>query len=232
LTPTALSVRDVSKRFGVRRALESVSLEVAPSACVVILGPSGCGKTTLLRVIAGLETPESGEVWMGGAQATAGRRVLIAPHERRIGFVFQDLALWPHLTIRQNLGFVLEAQRVPPAARASRVEEALRVVRIETLIDRYPHELSGGEQQRVALARALVGEPRVLLLDEPLSSLDAELRWALRQELARLQRSLQLTTIYVTHDREDATALADSFVEMRGGRIASISDTTRKERQE
>jgi ABC-type Fe3+/spermidine/putrescine transport system ATPase subunit len=229
LTSTALSVRDISKRFGSHQALDSVSLEVCQSACVVILGPSGCGKTTLLRVIAGLETPDSGEIWIGGAPATVARRVLVAAHERRIGFVFQDLALWPHLTVRQNLGFVLEAQRVPPADRSSSVEEALRVVRIETLIDRYPHELSGGEQQRVALARAVVGEPRILLLDEPLSGLDAELRSALRQELARLQRGLHLTTIYVTHDREDATALADSVVEMRGGRIALISDTTRKE---
>jgi sulfate transport system ATP-binding protein len=229
LTSTALSVRDISKRFGSHQALDSVSLEVSQSACVVILGPSGCGKTTLLRVIAGLETPDSGEIWIGGAPATVARRVLVAAHERRIGFVFQDLALWPHLTVRQNLGFVLEAQRVPPADRSSSVEEALRVVRIETLIDRYPHELSGGEQQRVALARAVVGEPRILLLDEPLSGLDAELRSALRQELARLQRGLHLTTIYVTHDREDATALADSVVEMRGGRIALISDTTRKE---
>jgi ABC-type sugar transport system ATPase subunit len=232
LTSTALSVRDISKRFGSHQALDSVSLEVSQSACVVILGPSGCGKTTLLRVIAGLETPDSGEIWMGGAPATVGRRVLVAPHERRIGFVFQDLALWPHFTVRQNLGFVLEAQRVPPADRSSTVEKALRVVRIETLIDRYPHQLSGGEQQRVALARAVVGEPRILLLDEPLSGLDAELRSALRQELARLQRGLQLTTIYVTHDREDATALADSVVEMRGGRIALISDTTRKEQRE
>ena len=231
MTSTTLSVRGISKRFDSHQALDGVSLEVPPSACVVILGPSGCGKTTLLRVIAGLESPDSGDIWMGGVQATAGRRVVVAPHERRIGFVFQDLALWPHLTVRQNLGFVLEAQRIPPAARASRVEEALRLVRIETLIDRYPHEISGGEQQRVALARAVVGEPRILLLDEPLSSLDADLRSTLRQELSRLQRSLQLTTIYVTHDREDASALADSVVEMRGGRIASISDTTAKEQR-
>ena len=121
LTSTALSVRSISKRFGSHQALDRVSLEVPPSACVVILGPSGCGKTTLLRVIAGLETPDSGEIWMGGTQATAGGRLLLAPHERRIGFVFQDLALWPHLTVRQNLGFVLEAQRVPPTDRSARV---------------------------------------------------------------------------------------------------------------
>jgi ABC-type Fe3+/spermidine/putrescine transport system ATPase subunit len=229
LTSTALSARGISKRFGSHRALDDVSMEVLAGTCVVVLGASGCGKTTLLRVIAGLETPDTGEVWLGGAQVTDARRNLVAPHERRIGFVFQDLALWPHLSVRQNLEFVLEAQRVPPATRTARVEEALRVVRSETLVDRYPHELSGGEQQRVALARSLVGEPRILLLDEPLSSLDPELRSTLRQELARLQDALRLTTVYVTHDREDASALADSIVEMRAGRIVSISETKRKE---
>jgi ABC-type Fe3+/spermidine/putrescine transport system ATPase subunit len=222
----ALSIRGVSKRFGTHAALDGVSLEVAPSACVVILGPSGCGKTTLLRVVAGLETPDSGEIWIDGVQATGALRRFVPPHERRTGFVFQDLALWPHLTVRQNLGFVLEARRIPSSDRTRRVEEALRMVRIDTLIDRYPHELSGGEQQRVALARAVVGEPRILLLDEPLSSLDAELKSTLREELARLQRRLELTTVYVTHDREDASVLADCLVEMRGGRIVSISDPT------
>ncbi len=229
MTSTALSVRGISKRFGSHQALDGVSLEVLAGASVVVLGPSGCGKTTLLRVIAGLDTPDTGEIWLDGAQVSVARRNLVAPHERRIGFVFQDLALWPHLTVRQNLEFVLEAGRLAPASRAAKVEEALRLVRIETLIGRYPHELSGGEQQRVALARGLVGEPRVLLLDEPLSSLDAELRATLRQELARLQRTLQLTTVYVTHDREDASALADSIVEMRAGRIVSITETKRQE---
>jgi ABC-type Fe3+/spermidine/putrescine transport system ATPase subunit len=225
LTAAALSIRGVAKRFGTHAALDGVSLEVAPSTCVVILGPSGCGKTTLLRVVAGLETPDSGEIWIDGVQATGAQRRFVPPHERRTGFVFQDLALWPHLTVRQNLGFVLEARRVPSSDRTRRVEEALRMVRIDTMIDRYPHELSGGEQQRVALARAVVGEPRILLLDEPLSSLDAELKTTLREELARLQRRLQLTTVYVTHDREDASALADCLVEMRGGRIVSIGVT-------
>lgn len=229
MTSTALSARGISKRFGSHQALDGVSIEVLPGACVVVLGASGCGKTTLLRVIAGLETPDTGEIWLGGTRVTDAGRNLVAPHERRIGFVFQDLALWPHLSVRQNLEFVLEAQRVPPAARTARVEEALRIVRIETLVDRHPHELSGGEQQRVALARSLVGEPRILLLDEPLSSLDPELRSTLRQELARLQHALKLTTVYVTHDREDASALADSIVEMRAGRIVSITEPKRQE---
>ena len=231
MTPTALSARGISKRFGAHQALDGLSLEVLAGASVVVLGPSGCGKTTLLRVIAGLDTPDTGEIWLDGAQVSGARRTLVAPHERRIGFVFQDLALWPHLTVRQNLEFVLEARRLAPARRAAKVEETLRLVRVEQLIGRYPHELSGGEQQRVALARGLVGEPRVLLLDEPLSSLDAELRATLRQELARLQRNLQLTTVYVTHDREDASALADSIVEMRAGRIVSTSETNRRENQ-
>jgi ABC-type Fe3+/spermidine/putrescine transport system ATPase subunit len=229
LTSTALSARGISKRFGSHQALDGVSLEVLAGASVVVLGPSGCGKTTLLRVIAGLDTPDTGEIWLDGAQVSVARRNLVAPHERRIGFVFQDLALWPHLTVRQNLEFVLEAGQLAPSHRAAKVGEALRRVRIETLLGRYPHELSGGEQQRVALARGLVGEPRVLLLDEPLSSLDAELRATLRQELARLQRTLQLTTVYVTHDREDASALADSIVEMRAGQIVSITETKRQE---
>jgi ABC-type Fe3+/spermidine/putrescine transport system ATPase subunit len=229
LTSTALSARGISKRFGSHQALDDVSIEVLAGACVVVLGPSGCGKTTLLRVIAGLETPDTGEIWLESVQVTDAGRNLVAPHKRRIGFVFQDLALWPHLSVRKNLEFVLEAQRVPPAARTARVKEVLRLVRIETLVDRYPHELSGGEQQRVALARSLVGEPQVLLLDEPLSSLDPELRSTLRQELARLQHALRLTTVYVTHDPEDASALADSIVEMRAGRIVSISETKGKE---
>ncbi len=229
MTPTALAVRTVSKRFGSHQALDGLSLEIAPGDCGVVLGPSGCGKTTLLRVIAGLETPDEGEIWLGSNKVAGARRNLIAPHERRLGFVFQDLALWPHLTVRGNLEFVLEAQRLPRSARLARVEESLRTVHIGALINRYPHQLSGGEQQRVALARSLVGQPRILLLDEPLSSLDPDLRSTMRRELARLQRALQLTTVYVTHDKEDALVLADVVVEMRAGRILSASNTTRKE---
>jgi ABC-type Fe3+/spermidine/putrescine transport system ATPase subunit len=225
LTSPAVSVRGISKRFGSHQALDDISLEIRAGDCVAVLGASGCGKTTLLRIIAGLETPDAGEIWLGSTQVTVAGRNLVAPHERGIGFVFQDLALWPHLRVRQNLEFVLEAQGVPRAARRPKAEEALRMVRIEASIDRYPFELSGGEQQRVALARSLVGEPRILLLDEPLSSLDFDLRSMLRGELARLQRTLHLTTVYVTHDREDAVALADCIVEMRAGRLVSISET-------
>ncbi|HXG89242.1 MAG TPA: ABC transporter ATP-binding protein [Vicinamibacterales bacterium] len=232
MSTAALAVTNVTKRFGSHHALDGVSLDVATGDAVVILGPSGCGKTTLLRLIAGLEVPDSGEIWLSGTQVAGPRRSMVASHQRGIGFVFQDLALWPHLTVEKNLGFVLESVKTPRAERVRRVDEALKLVRIETLSTRYPHELSGGEQQRVALARAVVGQPRLLLLDEPLSSLDQELRATLRAELARLQRALHVTTVYVTHDRDDAAVLADCVVEMRAGRIASVSDTKRKEERE
>jgi len=229
LSAAHLSVANVTKRFGSHQALDGVSLEVAPGEAVVILGPSGCGKTTLLRLIAGLEVPDGGEIWMSGAQVSGPHRRMVPPHERGIGFVFQDLALWPHLTVQGNLDFVLESAKSSGASRAPRVHEVLTLVRIQQLSSRYPHELSGGEQQRVALARALVGQPRVLLLDEPLSSLDPELRAALRGELARLQRAVCVTMVYVTHDPEDATVLADRVVEMRAGRIVSIGESKNEE---
>jgi iron(III) transport system ATP-binding protein len=224
-----LAIANVSKRFGSHQAVNDVSLDVIAGEAVVILGPSGCGKTTLLRLIAGLDVPDSGEIWLAGVHVSGPRRALVPPHERSIGFVFQDLALWPHLTVQKNLDFVLESAKTPRADRRARTHDVLTLVRIEPLSSRYPHELSGGEQQRVALARALVGQPRLLLFDEPLSSLDAELRKTLRAELARLQRALRVTTVYVTHDREDVAALADRVVEMRAGRIVSISETQERE---
>jgi iron(III) transport system ATP-binding protein len=224
-----LSLSHVTKRFGTHLAVTDVSLEVAPGEAAVILGPSGCGKTTLLRLIAGLEIPDDGEIWFGKRQAAGAGRSMMAAHERGIGFVFQDLALWPHLTVERNLTFVLASLKMPRIARRARALELLRLVRIERLSGRHPHELSGGEQQRVALARALVGEPRVLLLDEPFSSLDPELRDSLRAELGRLQRTLQMTSIYVTHDQGDAAALADRIIEMRAGRIVSVTDSQKQE---
>jgi ABC-type Fe3+/spermidine/putrescine transport system ATPase subunit len=224
-----LSLTNVTKRFASHQAVDSVSLDVVAGDAIVILGPSGCGKTTLLRLIAGLEVPDSGEIWLAGTQAAGAGRSMMPAHERGIGFVFQDLALWPHLTVQRNLNFVLESVKMPRADRAARALETLKLVRIEQLSSRYPHQLSGGEQQRVALARALVGHPRLLLLDEPFSSLDPDLRDALRSELARLQRTLQVTTVYVTHDQGDAAILADRVVEMRAGRIVAVNDTKRKE---
>lgn len=227
MTAPAISVRNITKRFASHQALDSVTLEIAPKESVVILGSSGCGKTTLLRLIAGLEIPDSGEIWLGDVQVAGPGRSLLPPYRRQIGFVFQDLALWPHLTVAGNLQFVLDALRVPEAERSRRIDEALKLVRIDGFATRYPHELSGGEQQRVALARALIGSPRLLLLDEPLSSMDAELRAAVRTELARIQRTLELTTVYVTHDREDAAVLADRVIEIRAGRIVTAAANRR-----
>ena len=224
MTAPTIAVRSVTKAFGSRQALNGVTLDVAAEESVVILGPSGCGKTTLLRLVAGLETPDNGEIWFGDIRVTGPGRIVVPPYERGIGFVFQDLALWPHLTVAGNLQFVLDVLKVSRSEQSSRIEETLKLVRIDGFQRRYPHELSGGEQQRVAVARALVGAPRLLLLDEPLSSLDAELRTTMRAELSRLQRALKLTMIYVTHDREDATALADRVIEMRTGRIATVSE--------
>ncbi|OFW27637.1 MAG: hypothetical protein A3H97_21500 [Acidobacteria bacterium RIFCSPLOWO2_02_FULL_65_29] len=220
----------MTRRHGSRSVVDDVSLDVAFGEVVVILGPSGSGKTTLLRLIAGLDVPDHGEIWLDGRRVTERDRRLVPPHQRRIGFVFQDLALWPHLTVRENLGFVVGSAGVAKAGRDERIRHTLALVRIDALANRYPHEISGGEQQRAALARALVGEPRLLLLDEPFSSLDAELRATLRGELDGLQRALRLTTVYVTHDREDARALADRIVEMRHGRIVAVHETERRER--
>jgi ABC-type Fe3+/spermidine/putrescine transport system ATPase subunit len=217
-----LTLAHVTKRFGSRAAaVEDLSLDIPEGESVVVVGPSGSGKTTLLRLIAGLEVPDAGDIWLDGHQTSSAQRSLLPPHKRGIGFVFQDLALWPHLTVHENLDFVLGAVKMSTPDRRARAREVLSLVRIEQMSTRYPHELSGGEQQRVALARALVRRPRLLLLDEPLSSLDPELRSTLRGELARIQRATAVTTLYVTHDLEDA-ALADRVVEMRAGRILSV----------
>jgi ABC-type Fe3+/spermidine/putrescine transport system ATPase subunit len=223
----AVDVRNVRKQFATHLALDGATLDAAPRESLAILGPSGCGKTTLLRLIAGLDVPDAGEIWLDGVQVAGPGRSLVAPHRRRIGFVFQDLALWPHLTVHKTLQFVLDSQRVPRSEQDSLIRDALRLVRIDLFADRYPHELSGGEQQRAALARAMVGRPRLLLLDEPFSGLDADLRSAMRSELARLQHELAITSIYVTHEREDAAVLADRVIEMKAGRI--ISQTSRRE---
>lgn len=219
MSAPAVTLQHVSKARGQSRALIDVSLDVPKGAALVILGPSGCGKTTLLRVIAGLETPDVGTVAIHGQTVAEPGRTLVPSHRRGIGFVFQDLALWPHLPIEGQLRFVLKSQHEPRATHQARIDETLQLVQIRGLARRYPHELSGGEQQRAALARALVCRPRVLLLDEPLSSLDPVLRTALRSDLTALRRSLGTTMVYVTHDEEDAAALATRVVRMTAGRI-------------
>src|SRR6266496_5024096 len=212
-------LKAVTKRRGDRKVVSNASFEVAEGEFLALLGPSGCGKTTTLRLIAGLETPDAGEIWIAGRRVTADGRNLVPPRLRGVGFVFQDLALWPHLTVTGNLDFVLASAKIPKHERAERITEILRLVRIERFAQSYPGQLSGGEQQRVALARALVACPRLLLLDEPMSSLDPDLKAELLDELASVQQSLGVTAIYVTHNEDEAAALATRLVRMIEGRI-------------
>jgi ABC-type Fe3+/spermidine/putrescine transport system ATPase subunit len=216
VTSPFLRLLAVTKRFGGHGGIDDISLDVSLGESVVVLGPSGSGKTTLLRLIAGLDKPDAGEIWLDGRQVAQPGRNTVSANHRRVGFVFQDLALWPHLTVYRNVEFAAEAGITAKRQAADRINDMLRLCRVEPLLaDRYPHQLSGGEQQRVAIARALVSSPRLLLLDEPFSSLDPDLRATLRAELAALRRQLQLTTIYVTHDRQDAEVVGDRTVTIR-----------------
>jgi iron(III) transport system ATP-binding protein len=203
----------VSKRYGAVRAVDDAQLCVEQGEFVALLGPSGCGKTTLLRLIAGFEEPESGTVEVAGVPV-AGAGTWVPPERRKIGMVFQDYALFPHLTVAENVGFGLARRE-----RAGRVPALLAVVDLCGLGDRYPHELSGGQQQRVALARALAPGPELVLLDEPWSNIDPHLRASMRDELARVLRSIGVTVVLVTHDREEAFSLADRIALMRNGTV-------------
>jgi ABC-type Fe3+/spermidine/putrescine transport system ATPase subunit len=220
VTSPFLRLAAVTKRYGGHGGIEDVSLEISAGETVVVVGPSGSGKTTLLRLVAGLERPDAGEIWLDGRRVAEPGRNTVPATDRKVGFVFQDLALWPHLSAFANVEFAAHSAGHSGTDRTSRINEILRLCRVEPLLaDRYPHQLSGGEQQRVALARALVGSPQLLLLDEPFSSLDRDLRVKLRAELASLRRQLQLTAIYVTHDSEDAETLADRTITMRSARV-------------
>jgi len=219
MTGPFLDIRGVSKRHGHRAVVDDVRLQVASGESIVIVGPSGSGKTTLLRMVAGLERPDEGDIWLEGQRVSAPGQIVVPAYERHLGFVFQDLALWPHLTIRQQLEFVVSNGRVPPSERRARVRDALTRTRIDRLGARYPHQLSGGEQQRAALARAIVTRPRLLLLDEPLSNLDPDLRTVLRGELGRIRHELGLTVLHVTHDNQEAAELADRVIRIRAGRV-------------
>lgn len=212
-----VETRGLTKHFGEVRAVNGVDLSIAKGEFLVILGPSGCGKTTLMRMIAGLEQPTAGEVVIGD-QVVNG----LPPRVRQIAMVFQSYALYPHMTIFNNIAFPLKAQKMPRQAMQEKVEWAASILSIEKLLDRKPRQLSGGERQRVALARALVKEPAVLLLDEPLSNLDAKLRASARDELQRFQRQLGITTIFVTHDQIEAMGLGDRIVVMYQGRVRQI----------
>jgi len=214
---TSVTLTQVAKDFGHTRVLHELDLEVHAGEFVSLLGPSGCGKTTALRIIAGLEPPTSGVVAMNGVDVTD-----VPTNKRDIGMVFQAYSLFPHLTVLRNTMFGLEMRKVPAAEAKKRALESLELVGLADLADRYPHAMSGGQQQRVALARALVTSPRVLLLDEPLSALDAHVRVQLRVEIRRIQQELGITTIFVTHDQEEALAISDRVAVMYAGRIEQI----------
>ena len=212
-----LEIKNVTKRYGDSKAVDAISLDVADGEFLVLLGPSGCGKTTTLRIVAGFIDPSEGLVRLGGTDITA-----LPPWRRNAGLVFQSYALFPHMTVNENVAFGLEMRKMSKSDIAGKVPEALKLVRLQHLGDRLPRQLSGGQQQRVALARALAFRPDILLLDEPLSNLDAKLRQDVRVEIRELQRKLGLTTVMVTHDQEEALTMADRLVVMSEGRIRQI----------
>jgi len=209
-----LKIDAVSKHFGSFTAVEGFDIDMVRGEFVSFLGPSGCGKTTTLRMVAGFETPTTGQIFINERDVTYS-----PPNQRNIGMVFQSYALFPNLTVADNIGFGLKVARRPQTEIRPRVEEMLRLIHMEQFARRYPYQLSGGQQQRVALARALARKPEVLLLDEPLSALDAKIRVELRNEIRAIQRALGITTIYVTHDQEEALSLSDRIVVMNAGRI-------------
>ena len=212
-----LQLSNITKRYGDINAADDVTLDIANGEFLVLLGPSGCGKTTTLRIVAGFIEPTSGNVSLGGRDITT-----LPPWKRNAGLVFQSYALFPHMTVADNVAFGLQMRKAPKSEIAPKVSDALRLVRLDHLGDRLPRQLSGGQQQRVALARALAIRPDVLLLDEPLSNLDAKLRLEVRVEIRELQRKLGLTTVMVTHDQEEALTMADRLVVMKEGRIRQI----------
>jgi iron(III) transport system ATP-binding protein len=219
---TGIRLVGLTKRYGDVGALDALSLDVAPGELVSLLGPSGCGKTTTLRLVAGFLTPEAGEILVGDRCVSSAGSV-IAPEQRRMAMIFQSYALWPHMTVAQNVAYGLRFKRdLSRAERDRRVAEMLKVVQLTGLEARYPGELSGGQQQRVAVARALVVEPEILLLDEPLSNLDANLREEMRFEIRRLHEAFGITTLYVTHDQAEAMVISDRVAVLERGRLAQV----------
>jgi iron(III) transport system ATP-binding protein len=213
----SIQVQQLTKRFGSVVALHGLDLTIHPGELFFLLGPSGCGKTTLLRSLAGFYIPEQGRILFGEEDVTR-----LEPHKRNTGMMFQSYALWPHMSVAENVAFGLEERKVPAAEIRQRVSDALASVRMETYAHRRPNQLSGGQQQRVALARALVIRPRCLLLDEPLSNLDAKLRLEMRAEIRRVCKEFQLTTVYVTHDQKEALSIADRMAILESGRILQV----------
>lgn len=215
-----VNIDSVTKIYKATEVLNNVSLEIAQGERIVILGPSGCGKTTILRLIAGFIAPDTGSISIDGELVSKDSSIIKPPEQRNLGMVFQDLALWPHLSVKGNIDFGLKAKGLSKVERKHRIHESLDLVGMADYADRKPSELSGGQQQRVALARALVLEPKVLLMDEPLSSLDMELNVRLRKEILRLHEKLGFTLLYVTHNRDEAFDMASRVVVMSKGVIA------------
>ena len=213
----SIQIQNLVKRFGATTALDHVTLDIRPGELFFLLGPSGCGKTTLLRHIAGFYTPDEGRILIGDEDVTN-----VPPHRRDTGMVFQSYALWPHMTLAENVAFGLRMRGVGKAETAERVRKALAAVKMEDKASRKPNQLSGGQQQRVALARALVVQPRCLLLDEPLSNLDAKLRLEMRGEIRRICKEAGLTAVYVTHDQKEALSIADRLAVMQAGRLEQV----------
>ena len=213
----SIVMRNISKRFGDFVAVDDISLEVESGALTALLGPSGSGKSTLLRIIAGLETPDAGQILLAGKDATA-----LAPQKRNVGFVFQHYAAFKHMTVRNNIAFGLKVRKRPRAEIRERVDELLHLVQLEGFGDRYPAQLSGGQRQRMGLARALAPEPQVLLLDEPFGALDARVRAELRQWLRQLHDIVHVTTVFVTHDQEEAMEISDTIAVINHGALEQV----------
>ena len=216
-----IDIRSVTKRFGAFTAVDDVSLRIRAGEFLTLLGPSGCGKTTLLRMLSGFETPDDGAIHIDGRDVTP-----LAPYRRNVNQVFQSYALFPHMTVAENIAFGLRMQKVPAAETRQRVAEVVDLVALGGFEDRLPHQLSGGQRQRVALARAIVPRPAVLLLDEPLSALDAKLRHQMRIELKRLQKRLGMTFVFVTHDQEEALTMSDRIAVLNRGRLEQLGTPT------
>jgi iron(III) transport system ATP-binding protein len=216
-----LELCGLTKRYGALTSVDAIDLAVERGEFICLLGPSGCGKTTTLRMLAGFLAPDAGEIRVAG-NVMSSPEAVIRPERRNMGMIFQSYAVWPHMTVRENVGYGLKMQSMPTAERQSRTDTLLNATRLAEYADRYPAELSGGQQQRVALARALAPNPGILLLDEPLSNLDANLRGEMRFEIRRLHDEYRNTSIYVTHDQVEAMTMADRIVVMNGGRIEQI----------